>query len=47
MYLQYNERAKVFGNFLEETNQEDFVGAIEVEGWDDASSAIQQGQCMG
>ena len=47
MYLQYNERAKVFGNFLAKTNQKGFVRAIEAESREDASSVIQQGQCMG
>ena len=40
MYLQYKERAKVFGNLLAEKNQEGFVGAIEVEGREDAPSVI-------
>ena len=47
MYLHYNVRAKIFGSFLAETNKEGFVESIEVEGRDDASSVIQQGQCMG
>ena len=47
MYLQFNERAKVTGNFLAETNQEGLVGAIEVEGREDANNVIQKGQCLG
>ena len=40
MYLQFNERAKVTGNFLAETNQEDYVGEIKVEGRGDTASVI-------
>ena len=47
MYLQFNERAKVTGNFLAETNQEGLVGAIEVEGREDTNYVIQKGQCLG
>ena len=47
MYLQFNERAKVTGNFLAETNQEGLVGAIKVEGREDTNNVIQQGQCLG
>ena len=47
MYFQFNERAKVTGNFLAETNQEGLVGAIEVEGREDANNVIQKGKCLG
>ena len=40
MYLQFNERAKVTGNFLVETNQEGVVGAIEVVGREDTNNVI-------
>ena len=47
MCLQYNEIAKIQGEFLAETNSEGFVRKIEVEGRDKTSSVIQQGQCVG
>ena len=47
MYLQFNKRAKVTGNFLAETNQEGLVGAIKVEGKEDTNNVIQKGQCLG
>ena len=46
MYLQFNERAKVTGNFLVETNQEGLVGAIEVEGREGTNNVIQKKQCF-
>ena len=47
IYLQFNERAKVLGNILAETNEEGLVKAIQVEGRKDTNNVIQQGQCLG
>ena len=47
MFLKYTEKGNIQGDFLAETNNEDFIKRIEVEGRDKVACNLQRGQCVG